>query len=132
MINDAPTYDPTGLSSNCIIIIIIKFHKIFSRVFCEKNKLFKMRLFDLLVLGPVVNSTGELRIQLPGRNGKIYSVKWHSKNATCPTLSIIRSFKKMTFLSCISWCKCFIESTTMTNQESFRDHKASFLLKNVY
>ena len=27
-----------------------------------------MKVSDLLVLGPVVNATGELRIQLPGRN----------------------------------------------------------------
>ena len=30
-----------------------------------------MKVSDLLVLGPVVNATGELKIQLPGRNGKI-------------------------------------------------------------
>ena len=51
-----------------------------------------MRLFDLLVLGPVVNSTRELRIQLPGRNGKIYYCQMSLRNVICITLSAIRLF----------------------------------------
>ena len=44
------------------------------RIFVLKNfklfNFFPMKVFDLLVLGPVVNAAGELRIQLPGRNGE--------------------------------------------------------------
>ena len=36
----------------------------------RNNCFYQMKLFGLLVFGPVVESIGELRIQLPGRNGK--------------------------------------------------------------
>ena len=60
------TDHPTGLSSDCI--------KFRNQNFFEKNSnflnFFSMKVLDLLVLGPVVNAAGELKIQLPGRNGE--------------------------------------------------------------